>query len=119
MSSSLNDITVGQLMLFFGGMVSFYFFIKYLIAPIVNKWLKIDKSAIELSALKTLPDRVEKLETRSERDFHRLNSIDDVNVLMIEALQALIRNRRTNNDVANLKVIEDKIDGFLVGKVRS
>lgn len=120
MGNALDNITVGQLMGVMGGLVAIYAFCKNLIVPLVVKWMKIDKAENDIATMKSWPMRIEALEEKAERDYKRLNAMDNVNVLMMEALRALIRNRRTNNDVSNLASVEGKIDDFLTSKgVRS
>lgn len=119
MRELINNMTATDLCWLFGGLLVLQKFGESLIMPVVRKWLKIEKQENDLTTLRGLPDRVEILEAKANNDFKRLNSIDDVNVLMMEALRALIVSRRTGNNVENLKVIEDKIDGFLVGRIRS
>jgi len=115
----VNRLTIGELLAIISGVAILYTFFQSIIFPIVKKWLKIDKNANDLASLKGLPQRVDSLERRSKKDYERMEAIDEVNVIMMEALRALIRNRRTGNDVDKLKTVEDKIDEFLVGKVRN
>ena len=119
MGEMVNRLTIGELLAIISGVAILYTFFQSIVFPIVKKWLKIDKNANDLAALKGLPERVDSLERRSKKDYERMEAIDEVNVIMMEALRALIRNRRTGNDVDKLKTVEDKIDEFLVGKVRN
>lgn len=119
MGEMVNRLTIGELLAIISGVAILYTFFQSIIFPIVKKWLKIDKNANDLASLKGLPQRVDSLERRSKKDYERMEAIDEVNVIMMEALRALIRNRRTGNDVDKLKTVEDKIDEFLVGKVRN
>lgn len=122
MGEHLNRITVGELLAIMAGVAVVYVFCKNIIIPLVQKWLKIDKTASDLGALSGLPDRVETLEQKVEQDFKRLAAVDEVNELMMEALRALIRNKLANDTIdsmTSLAKVEAKIDGFLIGKVKS
>lgn len=119
MGSALSDLTVGELLVGMAGLLAVYKFAETIISPIVKKWLKIDKTAIDLTALQALEPRVEALEVKADKDFARLNTHDEVNVLLMKAMRALLTNLRTGNNVANLKSVEDEINGYLLGRVNS
>lgn len=126
MSDKVNSITVGELLAVISGVMALFYFFKMIIVPLFKKWLKIDSNEHSIENLKALPTRVEKLETdmatmkiNSTKDLKEIQAIKQQNGLIMEALQALIRNAKTGNNKDKLEMIDNKIDGWFADKIRS
>ena len=117
MGDKLNSMTIGELVAILAGGMILFSFIQKIISPLIQKWLKIEKNEHDLEVLQALPHRVTKLEEYNNRNFKAIQSTNEINVLMMEALLALIKNKTQDGDLKDLEKIENKLTGFLVGKV--
>lgn len=115
MGETLNKITIGELMLILAGLVSVYMFIKTLIVPLVNKWLKVDKNENHLNALNDLPNRVSELERHERQNYQLIQENEMSNKLLCKAMIALIDNRITNNNIDGLKLVKAELIGHITG----
>ena len=114
MGDKINSITIGELFAIIAGVMALFYFGKLIIAPLIGKWLKIDKNTTDVEQLKKLPERVTLLENYKENDYKAIKSIQEVNVLLIEAMLALLDAQGNNAEVDGVK---KKLQGFLIGKV--
>lgn len=99
MNSTIESITVGQIVSFLAIIVVLWGYIKTLTKPITD-----------------FQSRLAKVERNQDNDNKRLNELKEDNKLLLQSVLVLVKNCDKGNDNEELKETEDKIIKYLSSK---
>lgn len=99
MNSTIESITVGQIVSFLAIIVVLWGYIKTLTKPITD-----------------FQSRLAKVERNQDNDNKRLNELKEDNKLLLQSVLVLVKNCDKVNDNEELKETEDKIIKYLSSK---
>lgn len=114
MGETINSITVGELFAIMSGCVAIFLFLKYLIVPLVGKWLKVENNS---KKLKELPEII----ATQQRQIDDMNSRLERGNLKFETLERDVLEIKTelaSNNIL-LETMNTKLDLLVEDRIYS
>lgn len=99
MTTTIESITIGQIVSFLAVLVVLWGYVKTLTKPVSD-----------------FKKRLDTIEAHQDNDNKRLNELKDDNKILLQSVLVLIRHSEDNNHTGELKETEDKIIKYLSSK---